>query len=102
MTVRQKFIYEWPPGSTRIEFRSWIDTLPQDEQDEYWLGRKNGDALRQKAIDEGWMVIGQSEYIWTDKAAFIKNKENDPIWEKYWRRWQKETGVKFSMEIIEE
>ncbi len=101
MTVTQKFHYEWPEGTTPVSFNKWLLTLTKEEQDEYWVGRKNGDRLRQIAIDEGRMIIDPQTgfYVWTDQASFEKGKENDPIWEKYWMRWQQETGVKFSSTV---
>jgi hypothetical protein len=103
MTVTQKFHYKWPTGVTPIWFDQWLLTLTQEEQIEYRAGRQNGDILRQIAIDEGRMVIDPQDnsYVWTDRAAYKKYKENDPIWEKYWRRWQSETGVEFSSTIEE-
>jgi hypothetical protein len=79
----------------------WLKTLPQSEQDEYWEGRRNGDRLRQIAIDEGRMIVKEGAYEWKDTESFDIGKENDPIWEKYWMRWQAETGVEFKIEIIE-
>ena len=103
MPLIQKFTYTWPEGSTPIEMDNWLKTLPQSEQDEYREGRSNGDRLRQIAIDEGRMIIkDDGAYEWKNAEAFAINKENDPIWEKYWRRWQIETGVIFKTEMIEE
>ena len=102
MPLTQKFIYVWPEGSTRIEMHDWLKTLPQSDQDEYWEGRRNGDRLRQIAIDEGRMIMKDGAYEWRDAAAFAIGKENDPTWDRYWRRWQAETGVVFTIELIEE
>ena len=99
--IVQEFKYEWPPGSRKIEFRHWLKTLTVEEQNEYWQGRANGDRLRQIAIDEGRLKLEQDSYVWKDQPAFEKFKENDPIWEKYWRRWQEETGVKFIVTVKE-
>ena len=102
MAIIQKFEYIWPTGTTPIEMNDWLKTLPQLEQDEYWEGRRNGDRLRQIAIDEGRMILRDGAYEWRDADAFAVGKENDPTWEKYWRRWQAETGVKFRSRLIEE
>jgi len=102
MPITQKFIETWPEGSNPIDLNSWLKTLPQSEQDEYWEGRRNGDRLRQIAVEEGRMIMKEGKYVWKNAEAFAINKENDPIWEKYWRRWQAETGVIFKIEIIEE
>jgi hypothetical protein len=102
MPITQKFIYTWPDGSNQIEMIDWLKTLPASDQDEYWEGRRNGDRLRQIAIDEGRMILKDNAYMWRDAESLAVNKENDPIWEKYWLRWQHETGVIFSIETIEE
>ena len=57
MALIQKFIYTWPEGDTRIEMHDWLKTLPQSDQNVYWEGRRNGDKLRQIAIDEGRMIM---------------------------------------------
>ena len=31
-------------------------------------------------------------YIWKDAETERINKPHDPIWQKYWDRWQAETG----------
>ena len=102
MPLTQKFTYTWPEGSTRMEMHDWLKTLSQSEQDEYWEGRRNGDRLRQMAIDEGRMIMKEGAYEWKDAESFAIGKENDPIWEKYWMRWQTETGVVFTINLIEE
>ena len=102
MAVIQKFIYTWPEGTVEISFQDWIDALPLSEQQEYWEGRRNGDRLRQIAIDEGRMIIRDNAYEWRGTEEFAVNKENDPTWERYWLRWQVETGVVFTMKIIKE
>ena len=102
MAIIQKFIYTWPEGTVEIPFLDWINALPLSEQQEYWEGRRNGDRLRQIAIDEGRMIMKDGAYEWRDAEAFAAGKENDPTWERYWRRWQAETGVVFTIEIIEE
>jgi hypothetical protein len=102
MAIVHKFIYTWPEGTTPVEMNDWLKTLPQSEQDEYWEGRRNGDRLRQIAIDEGRMIMRDGAYEWRDAESFALNKENDPTWEMYWMRWQAETGVIFTSEIIEE
>ena len=79
-----------------------MQTLTPEEQEEYRLGRENGDKLRQVAIDQGKLFIDKNGfYHWKDQTAFEENKQNDERWEKYWLRWQQETGVKF-LPIIEE
>jgi len=102
MPLIQKFTYTWPTGTTPIEMNDWLKTLPQSEQDEYWEGRRNGDRLRQIAIDEGRMILRDGAYEWRDADAFAIGKENDLTWQRYWQRWQDETGVKFRVDLIEQ
>jgi hypothetical protein len=102
MPLIQKFTYTWPPGSTEIKMEDWLKTLPTSEQKEYWQGRRNGDRLRNIAIDEGRLIVRDGAYEWRDADAFVAGKENDPTWERYWKRWQAETGVVFKIEIIKE
>jgi len=102
MALIQKFIYTWPEGATRIEMHDWLKTLPQSEQYVYWEGRRNGDNLRQIAIDEGRLIVKEGAYEWKDTESFNIGKENDLTWYEYWMRWQAETGVVFSIDLIEE
>lgn len=102
MPLIQKFEYIWPEGTTPIELDDWLKTLPQSEQDAYWEGRRNGDRLRQIAIDAGRMIIKDGMYVWKDIDAFNIGKENDMTWQTYWQRWQDETGVIFRPHIIHE
>jgi hypothetical protein len=103
MSVRQTFSYEWPAGTTPIYLDEWIKTLPIAEQQEYASGRANGDQLRQQAINEGRLtILADGSYQWTDQQAFEQHKKNDQIWEKYWNRWQSETGAKFVCKVIQD
>lgn len=96
MAIVQKFEYIWPEGTIPVEMNDWLKTLSQSEQDEYWEGRRNGDRLRQIAIDAGRMIIAEDgSYIWKNQEEFNVNKQNDLVWQRYWQRWQDETGVKF-------
>jgi hypothetical protein len=98
MTILQKFEYTWPEGADQIEMYDWLKTLPQSEQDEFAEGQRNGERLRQIAIDDGRMIVrADGNYEWRDAEAFAVGKQNDPIWQKYWKRWQVETGVIFSI-----
>ena len=102
MAIVQKFVYTWPEGTTPVEMNDWLKTLPQSEQDEYWEGRRNGDRLRQIAIDEGRMIMRDGAYVWADMNAFRIGKENDLTWQRYWQRWQDETGVQFRSYLVKE
>ena len=95
MPVVQKFVYTWPPGTKEIWFEEWLKTLSKTDKEEFDQGRAKGEAFRQQAIDSGRMIINEvGDYVWKDSQSAYK--ENDPTWEKYWKRWQKETGVHFS------
>jgi len=98
MKILQKFEYTWPEGTEQIEMYDWLKTLPQAEQDEFAEGQRNGERLRQIAIDDGRLIVrDDGNYEWRDSAAFAVGKQNDFIWQKYWKRWQVETGVIFSI-----
>ena len=103
MTVLKKFNYSWPDGVTPLEFTEWIATLPQNEQDAFAAGKANQESFKQTAIDEGRLTVAEDgSYVWADQEAYAINKENDATWYAYWQRWQLETGVQFSVEIIEQ
>ena len=97
MTVLQKFEWTWPPGVKPISFIEWIESLPNDEKQECLDGMARQHSMRQQAIDRGDMVITDNGYIWKDEETAKRGKGIDEVWEKYWRRWQKETQATFSM-----
>ena len=102
MSVIQQFEYTWPEGTTPIDFHPWVATLTQAEQDEFAQALARQQAFRQQWIDDGSLTLVPDGYEWKDAESFAIGKENDPIWEKYWMRWQTETGVVFTINLIEE
>lgn len=102
MTVVQKFNWVWPPGTTHIEFEDWIAALPNHEKEECLSGIQNQVKMRQEAIDRGDMIMTNEGYVWKDAETAQRGKGIDSVWEKYWLRWQEETGVIFSTTFEEE
>jgi hypothetical protein len=101
MPIFSKFIYIWPEGTNPIDFPPWIDTLTQAEQDEFRLADIRQKEFRKLAVDRGNLTVSNDGYIWKDKDALNTGKPTDPTWQQYWNRWQKETGVQFTIEQIE-
>ena len=103
MPILSKFVYTWPDGTTPIEFYAWVTTLSKEEQDEFAHALTRQFAFRQQSIDEGLLVlVPEVGYKWKDKTTLDIGKPTDPTWQRYWQRWQAETGVIFSVEMIEE
>ena len=102
MTVVQKFHYTWPPGVKQITFGNWINELPEPDKTECLTGAACQNKMRQEAIDRGDMIITDNGYIWKDAEAAKRGKGINDVWEKYWLRWQSETGVIFSVTFEEE
>ena len=102
MGVISKFVYTWPEGTTPIQFPSWIKTLAPAEQDEFAQAQSRQLAFRQQLIDDGLLtLVPEVGYEWKDKTTLDIGKPTDPTWQIYWDKWIKETGVIFSIEIIE-
>jgi hypothetical protein len=101
MPILQQFKYTWPPGAPQIKFHNWIATLTQTEQDEFALADKQQLQFRQEVVDQGNLQVTNDGYVWKDQEALAVNKPHDPTWDLYWSRWQKETGVQFTIESVE-
>jgi hypothetical protein len=101
MAIIQKFEYKWPTGTTPIEFYDWIATLTQEEQDEFRLADIRQKEFRKLVVDQGNLTVTDTGYVWKDQEALAVNKPHDPTWDLYWSRWQKETGVQFTIESVE-
>jgi hypothetical protein len=99
--VRQKFHWYWPPGVTPVSINEWANTLSEAEKLEWVNGRARQHEMRQQAIDRGDMILLEGEYVWKDKETASRGKGIDEVWEKYWLRWQAETGVIFSSTLGE-
>jgi len=91
MKCVQKLHWSWPPGVNPIHFSQWINDLPEYQKEECLAGIQRQEKMRQKAVDQGDMIISESEYIWKDAETAAKGKGIDEVWEKYWNRWQAET-----------
>jgi hypothetical protein len=94
MNKLQKFVWEFPDGiKTTIE--QWVEEkLTAEERAEFYEARARNLHLREIAIAEGRMVIVDEGYLWKDDEEYDKGKQNDPVWESYWYRWLRETGIK--------
>jgi len=106
MSVKQ--IWQWKnlDGQEVIDFASWAENLPQEQAEEYKASVERQVQLRQEAIDRGDMHIDPDTgfYVWKDMPAARKGKENDLIWERYWRLYVAEINLdtKNFIEFIEE
>lgn len=95
MTIKWDFEWYSIDGRPVIKFDDWIDTLSSDEQTEYNSAYERQQLLQQEAVDQGILEIKQTnQYIWKDRDSEQVNKPNDPIWFKYWTRYQNETGTR--------
>ena len=93
MPILQTWIVERLPGFEPILFSDWLSKLPAEEQQRYHAARVRADALRQRAIDEGRMVITEDGYVWKDQSAFSIGKENDDECIDFYTRYNAETGI---------
>ena len=102
MAILQQFEYTWPDGTTPITFTNWIATLTQAEKDEFAPALARQDAIRQQWIDNGLLeLVDRVGYRWKDQDTFNIGKPVDPTWLTYWNRWQEETGVIFSYNVVQ-
>lgn len=103
MPIRQHWEFIWPSG-IQITFLQWIETLSNEEQEEFRAAKTRQHEHRQKVIDEGRMTMppGQHQvYEWRDQAAREQGKPNDPVWLKYWERYLRETQTQWVSRDIE-
>ena len=102
MPIEQTFSYITPPGVKYVSLDDWVKTLPGEDQRMYAQARERQDQNRQKAIDDGRLIILEKgrdgAYVWRDAEAMEQGKETDPIWLSYSIRWEEETGIKFNDE----
>ena len=99
--MTQKFIYTFPEGVTPIDFHAWVATLTPLEKDEFAQALARQQSFRNKWIDDGLLTMVESGYEWKDEATLKAGKPVDAVWQIYWNRWQVETGVVFTTELIE-
>jgi len=92
MPVLQTWVHEYPPGVVPIPFDDWLNTLPPEEQQRYHIARARADAKRQKAIDEGRMIITNDGYVWKDESSLLMGKEQDDECMSFYDRFNAETG----------
>ena len=92
MPILQTWETEQLPGYQPITFDDWLLGLPEEEQQRYWKARARADALRQKAIDEGRMIITLDGYVWKDQASLQVGKKNDDECLDFFTRFNAETG----------
>jgi hypothetical protein len=101
MSLLQKFDVKSPEDKI-ISMDDWIATLPNDQQEEFYQARKRQLARRQKAIDNGHLIVVEDGYAWTDQETFKKKSHGvDRIWYSYFHRWLIETNQEFTETITE-
>ena len=101
MPILSKFVYTWPAGAKQIQLYPWIETLTQEEQDEFRQADIRQKEFRKQVVDQGNMQITNDGYVWKDKNSLNTGKPADPTWMIYWNRWIHETGVQFTIEQTE-
>lgn len=96
MPIEQKFIHEWPEGSTPIDIDDWVRTLPENQQKEFLAAKVRQIALREKGLRNGSLVeIKDYTHVWKDEAAKEINIQSDKVWLKYFRKYINENGITF-------
>ena len=102
MSMHQRFEFK-KASQNSLEFDQWIETLPLEQQQEFFAARERQLANRQKKVDEGHLIVNGSTYTWADKSAYEgKNHGADPIWQKYFEQWLKETDTQMITTFTEE
>lgn len=92
MPILQTWVVKYPPGVTPVLFADWLGTLPLEEQQRYHTARCRADVKRQKAIDEGRMIITTNGYVWKDELSLLTGKEQDDECMSFYDRFNAETG----------
>ena len=98
MAVRHRFVYRWPDNVTPTTLESWVQTLSQQEKEEFLSAQCRQRQYRKEAINQGRMVIDSGTYVWRDEQTARENKPTDEIWHRYFRRYLQETQTEFSIE----
>lgn len=99
MSIRHKFEYSWPEGVTPMYLHEWVNTLPQEEQKQFYAAEKRQQNYRSDVITEGKMYIDKDHsYIWSDKETATQNKPYDETWRLFWVRYLEETKTIFKIE----
>ena len=86
-----------------ISIWTWVNTLPEIEQDEFFAARKRQIGNRQKLINSENLVVNcDLSYTWTDETTRInKNHGADPVWLSYFNRWLEDTAQEFIIKVTE-
>jgi len=96
LSLIQKFNYKSPEGKF-INLEDWLVTLPINEQEEFRRAKERQLVRRQRAIDNGHLILDkEGYYVWIDEKTFSKkNHGTDRVWLSYHFRWLKETNQEF-------
>lgn len=98
MAVIHEFKYTATPGGSAISLHSWIQTLPTDQQTEFYSAEVRQVDFRSQVIEQGNLTLGShNTYIWKDDAAAQQNKIDDPTWLRYFNRYLKENNITFEI-----
>lgn len=102
MATIQKFVYEWPPGVKPVELFEWLETLTPKEKQQWEEARARQEKIRQQAIGQGRLKLGNRQYVWKNEQEASVNKQNDPEWEKFWNRYLQETQTQFRVVFVDD
>ena len=94
MTVIQKFSKQ----ITR-QFHNWVESLSEQEQQEFHQANIRQLQLRQAAIDRGDLQLIDVDYHWKDQETYLKGKEADPVWQDFFDRWEREQNISTYFEL---
>ena len=92
MSVEHIFLHTTSDGRPFIVLDEWVQTLPANEQTEFYAAEKRQHKYRQDKIDDGSLIIKvniadgkhiPNSYVWRDEESEAIGKLNDPIWEAY-------------------
>lgn len=94
MPVHQTFRQYTQDGRPFIEFRTWLGSLPTEQQPAYEQALSRQQAHRQDAIDQGLLtLLPDQSYVWKDLDTMKKGKLQDEIWSQFHDRWAKENAI---------
>ena len=101
MKKLQKFVWIYP-NNVMTTIEEWVnEKLTPEEQTEFYEAQKRNIQLREEAIAQGRMIETDEGYLWKNDEEYDKGKENEPVWQNYWYRWIKETGITLQIEKID-
>jgi hypothetical protein len=115
MPIIQEFVFVPPAGKELITLHQWVNTLPENERNEFVMSEARQLELRQKVVEVNKLAVIKNaksadedgivpdSYVWDESQIENKHqdnyKEHDDVWFHYWTRYLTETGTKF--EIVE-